>query len=56
VFRSGHKESPRLMQAIQAREIEIAAIHHVDRPGLKQQLIEGFATLLGQVLGELFHF
>ena len=38
-YRESHKEGTRLTQTIQASEIKLAAIHHVDRPGLKRQLV-----------------
>lgn len=35
-----HKETSRLVQAMQSREVEIAAIHDVERPGLGNDLVE----------------
>ena len=35
-----YKETPCLVQAMQSREVEIAAIHDVERPGLGNNLVE----------------
>jgi len=40
LFGAGDKESPALMEAIPADEVEVAAIHDVERAGVPDQLVE----------------
>src|ERR1700681_1518615 len=39
-FRPGYKESSGEMQLVQAREIEVAAIHHIEGAGLEAELVQ----------------
>ena len=39
-FGTGHEESPRLMQPVQAGEINLTAIHDVNRTGFRGQQVQ----------------